>query len=241
MSNIILLRGGMDTENNHIELRVGVATVLALVGAAFMSRLPQYIPGQKEIAWYQSGFFWVGLAIVILALLILLIHPKYWKRIWQSIWGFPNWIHKTYIWKRYKPVIVISNLGIETSFVDGMSAPRANFSMSTKGRGKIFSLNFNEQRLLIRQKNEWGRIVSVGLGNTPPPNEYTSTGKDDENKWDITLVTTSRVGSLTYNPPNLKQSYNWEIKGIFITLPIVGRRELRWSGTKKIRYLPTTS
>ena len=72
-----------------------------------MSRLPQLLPGQQEIAWYQSGFFWAGIAIVVIALLILIVPPKSWRKIWQSVLGFPTWLRETYIWHKYGPKCIL--------------------------------------------------------------------------------------------------------------------------------------
>ena len=68
-----------------------------------MSRLPQLLPGQQVISWYQSGFFWAGIAIVVMALLILIVPSKNWKRVWWSITGLPRWLRELYIWHKYGP------------------------------------------------------------------------------------------------------------------------------------------
>ena len=72
-----------------------------------MSRLPQLLPSQQAIPWYQSGFFWAGIIIVAIALLILIVPPKRWKRIWQSVLGFPTWLREIYIWHKYDPKCII--------------------------------------------------------------------------------------------------------------------------------------
>jgi len=78
-----------------------------------MSRLPQLLPGQQAIAWYQSGFFWAGIVIVVMALLILVVPPKNWRHIWQSVLGIPAWLRETYIWYRYGPRCIL-----ETPVID---------------------------------------------------------------------------------------------------------------------------
>ena len=78
-----------------------------------MSRLPQLLPGQQAIAWYQSGFFWAGIAIVVIGLLILIVPPKSWRKIWQSVLGFPTWLRETYIWHKYGPRCIL-----ETPVID---------------------------------------------------------------------------------------------------------------------------
>ena len=97
----------MDTENNRCNVRITSAAILASVGVAFMSRLPQLLPGQQAVLWYQSGFFWAGIAIVVIALLILILPPKSWRKIWQSVLGFPTWLRETYIWQKYGPKCTI--------------------------------------------------------------------------------------------------------------------------------------
>lgn len=94
----------MDTENNeHCKVRRTIAIILASVGVAFMSRLPQLLPGEQAIPWYQSGFFWAGIAIVVLALLIPIVSPKSWRKLWQSVLGFPTGLREKYIWHKYGP------------------------------------------------------------------------------------------------------------------------------------------
>ncbi|MBA7468731.1 hypothetical protein ES707_03984 [subsurface metagenome] len=80
-----------------------------------MSRLPQLLPGQQAIPWYQSGFFWAGIAIVIIALLILIVPPKLWKNYWHSVLEFPTWLRETYIWYRYGPksILEVSDIDFE--------------------------------------------------------------------------------------------------------------------------------
>lgn len=101
----------MDTENNfYLQIRIAVAYVLATTGAAFISRLPQLLPGQESVAWYQSGFFGAGIAVVIVALLVLIISPKGWSKIWRSILSSPIFLYHTFVWRIYKPEYVINEL-----------------------------------------------------------------------------------------------------------------------------------
>lgn len=72
-----------------------------------MSRLPQLLPEQQSILWYQSEFFWAGIVIVLTALLILTVPPRRWKRIWKSVLGLPTWIREMYIWQKYGPKCTI--------------------------------------------------------------------------------------------------------------------------------------
>lgn len=97
----------LDTENNHCQVRITFAIIVASVGVAFMSRLPQLLPEQQSIPWYQSGFFWAGIVIVLVALLILIVPPRRWKCFWKSVLGFPIWIREMYIWQKYGPKYTI--------------------------------------------------------------------------------------------------------------------------------------
>lgn len=220
----------MDTENK----RITIAVILASVGVAFMSRLPQLLQGQQAIPWYQSGFFWVGIAIVIIALLILIISPKKWSGGWHSIHGFPNWIHKTYIWIRCRPNYIISDPIIEKVMIPSAwdNAPpepqyTAKFSISVKNKAMPIRLRLYEAVVCIEQKTEWEK-KTLCLGNMPrqPEIEFKPC---DEGHWDLTVGTTHRGGP-PINPFDLQKMYQWGIQRIYITLPKVGTRELHKEG-----------
>jgi hypothetical protein len=85
------------------KIRIAVGSGLIVIGSAFMSRLSQLLPGQQAIPWYQSGFFWAGVVIALIGLLILIIPPLSWRKLWQSVLGFPIWLCETYIWHKYGP------------------------------------------------------------------------------------------------------------------------------------------
>lgn len=109
---------GNNHENSHGNVRIAVASILGTVGAGFISRLPLFIPGQEVIPWYQSGFFWAGIAIVVIALLVLIVMPKTWKILGQSLLGSPAWLRETYLWYRYGP-----RCTIETPLIDSELYP----------------------------------------------------------------------------------------------------------------------
>ncbi|HXZ94795.1 MAG TPA: hypothetical protein VEG28_02655 [Dehalococcoidia bacterium] len=197
-----------------------------------MSRLPQLLTGQQAIPWYQSGFFGAGVIIAFIGLIILIAPPKLWKRIGNSVFGFPHWIYETYVWRRYQPLWDISQPKIEMLTSVGIAIPqyKAHFSVSIKSKGRPLRVNFNSARVAIEQKTEWRKDFIV-LGNLPAQDEIElKPGK--EGYWNLEVSTPFRDGYI-YNPPDLQQPYQWGIQGIYVTLPRKVVRELHKGIYKK--------
>lgn len=120
----------MDTENNYeskrLRLRIARGAVLVALGGSLMSRLPQLLPGQQELSWYQSPFTVVGIIIVFIGLVILFMPSKYWRYIWHSVLGLPRWLRETYIWRIWGPVCTLDNLQV-------------TFGLSQDGQWRIYT------------------------------------------------------------------------------------------------------
>ena len=144
----------MKNEDSHPNVRITTAIILASVGVAFMSRLPQLLPGQQATAWYQSGFFWAGVVIVVIALLILILPFEKWRRIWYLVrHGFL--VRETCVWilrgpkyKISKPIVsqVSTGTGIEFS---------AKFSLWIENRDNYkFKVNLCSTSVCLRRTVE---------------------------------------------------------------------------------------
>lgn len=105
----------MDTENNKREYppqRIAAASIFGIMAGAFVgSAMSSIQPGQDWPQWV-IWFLVVG-GILCFTALIILVPVAWWKRIWQSIVGFPSYLRETYIWHKYGPKCTI-----ETPVVD---------------------------------------------------------------------------------------------------------------------------
>ncbi len=219
--------------SNHLQVRIAVAIILGTVGAAMMSRLPQLLPGQMPLPWYQDRYFLVGIIIVIIALLVLIIPPRHWMKLWYSVLGTPRWLYIRFMWIVYAPKYIISNpiireVEVASSWV---SAPpelhyKASFSISVKNKGMPMKLRLQEAVVFILQETEWGMRKTLQLGNLPAQDEK-EFKPNDEGHWDLIVGTISghQISPPT-NHPNLKKKYSWGIQGIYVTLPKLGTKEL---------------
>jgi len=208
------------------QIRIAVCTGLIIIGSAFMSRFPQLLPGQQAIPWYQSGFFWAGIVIAVIGLLILIVPPKRWKRTWQSVLGFPTWLRETYIWKRYGPVCTLGE-------------PEVTFALSQDGQTRIYTANVSLLICLLeKNKNYYPVRVAVnkdttifylgqkrGLVKLCPILLELLPGTIKQILLDTPDKTTHEVvfSQSVYNNPSItfidiQQSYEWIIDGIEVHL-----------------------
>lgn len=215
----------MDTEDNHVQLRIAVATILAMVGAAFMSRLPQYIQGQQAISWYQSGFFWTGIAIVVLALVILIINPRYWKRAWQSIWQFRTWPCRAYLWKRYGPKYTIENPIFKQETTNGGNKIMGTTTIFMENKDhEVIRVWISSTFIVLKQKR--GRVwitpreLKVWDGNAYE--EIQPCGKACYN----VIMSLEHMGKIVDNWPDLSRRYHWKLHGPSVTLKGIADRPL---------------
>jgi hypothetical protein len=91
----------MEIEDKRIRIAVGSVLGVggaSLVGPALNSILqPEPWPHWAIILLIIGGIIFIG------GLLILIIPPKSWRKLWQSILGFPTWLRETYMWHKYGP------------------------------------------------------------------------------------------------------------------------------------------
>ena len=183
---------------------------------------------QPAIAWYCSGFFWAGIAIVAIALLILIVSPKRWRIIGQSVLGFPKWLREAYMWKRYGPKYIITNPVIESSLLNDDGATeiqyKVKFRISIKNKALPLKVRLSEAVVIIEQETEWGKNPPLYLGNFPRQPDIEMKPRD-EGHWDLS-VAQSLIGGNLRNPPDLSKDYKWGIRRIYVALPRSDTREL---------------
>ena len=154
----------MDTENNHCNVRITFAIILASVGVAFISWLPQLLLGQQEIFWYQSGFLWAGIVIVFIALLILTISPRKWKYLGYLVRGLPRSFHKKYIFLRYGPKHLIH----EPQVYEKDGKYLADVEVFIRNRDKFdIKVDLVSLEVCLEQKIDWVQKTPIELMNYP--------------------------------------------------------------------------
>jgi hypothetical protein len=213
----------METENNRILLRITAASILGAVGAALMSRLPQMLPGNIPMPWYRDGYMLAGIILVIAALLVLVISPTRWKRIWNLIIGFPRWVRITFIWIRYGPKCIIEDPVMQSNKLEkppGVSY-EVQIRISIKNKGKPLKITLASMWMHIKQKTEWN-ILTMGLSNRGGTPETELKPWEEGNY----LVVVSGAGS--GNPqdfPDITKKYQWGIRAVNLSLPNGGMKE----------------
>ena len=104
----------MDTENNsRLQLRIAIGSALVLVGLALFGVAMTSILQVEPCPWWAIALLIVGVTTIITGLLLLILPPKSWRKIWQSVLGFPTWLRETYIWQKYGPKCIL-----ETPVID---------------------------------------------------------------------------------------------------------------------------
>lgn len=226
----------MSTENNNPSvIRITVAVILAEVGVAFLSRLPQLLPGQQEIPWYKSGFFLVGLAIVVFALLILIVPPAFWKRIWRWVKGLSRRGYTAYVWwlrcglryKIYGPIFEskVSKLGPRN--YEEIITASIWIWIKTKNKPLKVSLNWLnvclEQEIGFEQQ-KWRYKLERNSTDKGFPE---ITLKPVDGWWhEQTIVSKTISGDNPDYFPNIQKKFRCGVWGISVALPKVFVREL---------------
>jgi hypothetical protein len=217
----------MDSEDNHTQIRIALAGILAAVGASFMSRLPQYIPGQRAISWYHSGFFWLGIGIVILALIVLIVSPRKWRGLWDWYkFKGPSTGHLRQIMQtwRFAPILVLKDLQPYYNIVDGKAEHCELYftlELIAKYPYGYTKLRLEQSEVLVWQKRP---------GATGKPYRFLPIRRDGKGIIEITNVNVSRGSPFTYDPidyqyrlvnelsesyyPDLNRKFSWQLSPI---------------------------
>jgi hypothetical protein len=228
----------MDGENSNLQIRIAIASILATVGCALISRLPQLLPGQVEIPWYQSGFFWPGIALVAIALLILIITPARWQCFWYRLIGLPREIHRACVWKLHGPKYCIYKPVVSQQATGTGSDYSATMKIFVKNRDNYpLRINFSSIKMKLMQPSGrtllWcsltlSRAASASQDEIPPHGEKTCQVSLD-----------GQINSNAYPIVNSKDGYRWGVQGILVTLSEMGSRELHTGIYDKYRSQPS--
>lgn len=214
----------MDMKDNHLRLRMAVGSGLLVVGSALMSRLPQLLPGQQVLQWYQQPFLLAGIAIAVMGLLILLVPPLSWRNIWNLMVRAPRWLHDIYVWKRYGVKYTIGDPKIDSEALKDTTDVRyvASIEILIKNKGMPLRVRLNSIRVLMEQETEWGDLLTVELLNR------TWIPEKELKPWEEGCYQVVVSVICSGNPegwPNLNDHYDWGIRGVCLTLPKAGMKE----------------
>lgn len=102
----------MDTENNnhesnHVKLRIAIGSTLVIVGAALVGPAMNSMLQPEPWPYWAIILLILGGIVVIIGLLVLIVPFKSWRKLWQSVLGFPTWLRDIYIWHKYGPKCII--------------------------------------------------------------------------------------------------------------------------------------
>lgn len=94
-------------EGNHVKLRIAIGATLGIVGASLVVPAMNSMLQPELVPWWAILLLVIGGMAIITGLLILIVPPKRWKHIWQSVLGFPTWLREIYTWHKYGPKCII--------------------------------------------------------------------------------------------------------------------------------------
>lgn len=183
-----------------------------------MSRLPQLLPGQQTIPWYHFDFFWWGMAIVIVAILILIV-PLIWGRILHSLLRFSRWIRQTYHMALYGPKITIGSPTFTSLTREDVKETIivSTLLLSIISGRKPVRISLHSIMVCVEAEIGWDkRKTKIALyeHNQFPEIEL----KPGESWHDSISISTRCVGNKD-TIPHVKAALLWGIDGILVTLP----------------------
>lgn len=230
----------MDTENDNDTRLRQVGGALIVLGGALMSRLPQLLPGQVPVPWYQDGFLLAGMALAFIGLLLLTIPLKHWRALGKLISPCSIYRSRKERQKQHQreqeqqrqqaflksrlPTYVIHEPIINPQPIN----PKDNFPQYT-GKFKIAITNqpdciepvevYFNARIALKQK--WG-YGSLSMSFTMQPRLPNSTIPLKETReYEINMVGWPDGTGLPYL--DLNQCYHWTIEGV--TLRVAGLQQ----------------
>lgn len=195
-----------------------------------MSRLPQLLPGQQAIAWYQSGLFWAGIAIVVIALLILIVPPRHWKHTWYSVRGLPRRFCTACIWWCYGPKYNIYGPIFKSEVSEiGQGSYKGTITASIwvwiKSKNKPLRVNFSSANVCLEQRVGWEqRNARFRLDTGQGFPEVTL--KPHEEWHEQILVSLGWRGGNRDSFPDTQKRHHCGVWGIWVTLPKADMRQL---------------
>lgn len=106
----------MQDENNNLRIAIGSAFVL--VGVTLVVAAVEIISRTQPVPWWAILLLVIGIVTLVAGLLILIISPRIWRRIGQTIMGSPTWLREIYVWHRYGPKCTIERPKIDFELVE---------------------------------------------------------------------------------------------------------------------------
>jgi uncharacterized protein YjeT (DUF2065 family) len=230
----------MDNENNKDTRLRQVGGALIVLGAALVSRLPQLLPGQVAVPWYQQNFLLAGIVLAFIGLLLLAVPSKAWRTLWSKIspWAInrrrkerqreqqkrQREQEQQELLRRSLPTYVIQGPAINPQPIN----PKEGFPQYA-GKFKIVITNqpdciepvdvhFNA-RMVLKQKWGYANLSMTFTMQPKLPNAAIPLRETCE--YDIDMLGYPDGTGLPYL--DLNKCYHWAIQGV--TLQITGLQE----------------
>jgi hypothetical protein len=216
-------------ESNNVKLRISIGSALVIVGASLVG------PAMNRMLQSEPWPYWTiillivgGLAIVI-GLLILIVPPKSWKKIWQSILGFPTWLRETYIWYKYGPKCVLKAPVIDYElYLDGNErrySTKVYLSISVSEKAKNYypiRCDLSNISFTLYQKQGLMPVKAFLERNPLLPTKILRDKPGNTNHW-------IGLSWFPYNNPDIVyldvyRRYKWVITNIYIYLGNLRKR-----------------
>ena len=226
----------MDTENNQegnrLKLRIAVATILALGGFSLVGIALTSIPQSGLWPEWVVPILIIGVIAIVVAFLILIISPRRWRNIWQSIIGFPRWLKETCVWIFCGPKCTIGDPTFNQSEVSKVGQDyyetkiTATFGVTVKNKSKPIRVNFSPAEVCLEQIVGWDqkKVPFILETHKGIPKKRLEPRKSDDYEVEVYLVC---GGGDREHFPDIHKDYRWGIQGIYVVLPRGLSKELR--------------
>lgn len=208
----------MDTNDKSGPLvRIAVGTGLVAIGGGLMSRLPQLLPGQTAIPWYQDRYLVAGAVIALVGLLVLIVPPRHWKKLWPLLRGFPVWVARSYHWKRHGPTYSIGNPSLSHEAIAGDDKYTGTFEVQVWNKDNYpLLVDLNPGWIRVEQRvgrHTRGVELRVSGEHSRP---YCNIEPHGQERYQI--VMTGAYSGNRAHFPNLGKRYHWKLRSIRVEL-----------------------
>lgn len=230
---------GNNHENNHCPMRIAIGSGSLVVGAALLGPVMNSMLQSEPWPWWAIILLTVGSIFVITGLLVLIVPPKKWKRLWSLILGLPKWVCETYIWKRYglkctigKPEITFEPSENKQMWVYKASIPLSIYILEKTGNYYPIELIFKKDTTTfqLKQKRGLAELRPIDLQIPETIRTLFNTPGKTTNRIDFS-ATRSNIPNTFPSLIDIQKSYEWIISGIEVHLNNINKfRKLSKNG-----------
>jgi len=219
-----------DENGDRLQVRIAVGCAFTSVGAALAVVAMTSILQPEPCPWWAILLLILGGITLIAGLLVLIVPPRRWKKLWHSVWGLPKWFHNTCYWKCHGPRCNIGDPIFKPSEIseighdDYEAKITATVMVWIKNKSKPIKVNLSSTNVCLEQKVGWREqkarfplYVHQGIPEIML--------KPHEEWCDQILVSLIHRGNGD-SLPDIKKRSRCGVRGICITLPKGGERHL---------------